>query len=53
MSTSRFVIVDDYHSWPACQRAVDEFRRDRSISAPMQRIDWTAAYWRLAPGLAT
>ncbi len=47
VSPGGFVIVDDYHSWPACRRAVDEFRATHRVTAPMQRIDWTGAFWRL------
>lgn len=49
VSPGGFVIVDDYHSWPACQRAVDEFRTEQGIRAPLQTIDWTGAFWRV-PG---
>ena len=47
VSPGGFVIVDDYHSWPACKRAVDEFRNEQGITSPMQTIDWTGAYWRV------
>jgi len=47
VSPGGFVIVDDYHSWPACKRAVDEFRTEQGITAPLQTIDWTGAYWRV------
>lgn len=47
VSLGGFVIVDDYHSWPACRRAVDEFRQSHGISAPLQTVDWTATYWRV------
>jgi O-methyltransferase len=42
-----FVIVDDYYAWAGCQRAVDEFRQQRKIDAPLEKIDWTGAYWRV------
>ncbi len=51
MSEGGFVIVDDYHSWPACKKAVDEFRARHGISAPMQDIDWTGAFWRVERAL--
>lgn len=41
-----FVIVDDYHCIPQCARAVEEFRRLHNITGPLERIDWTAVYWR-------
>lgn len=43
-----FVIVDDYHAFPPCRQAVDEFRAARGIVAPLIRIDWTAVFWRRA-----
>lgn len=41
-----FVIVDDYHVFPNCRRAVDEFRAERNVADPLVRIDWTAVFWR-------
>jgi O-methyltransferase len=41
-----FVIVDDYHAFAPCRRAVDEFRAERDIADPVVRIDWTAIFWR-------
>lgn len=41
-----FVIIDDYHVFPNCRRAVDEFRAERGIADPLIRIDWTAVFWR-------
>lgn len=41
-----FVIVDDYHGVPLTRRAVDDYRRERGIEAPMIDVDWTCAYWR-------
>jgi cephalosporin hydroxylase len=40
-----FVIVDGYgdERWAA---AVDEFRSERGIAEPLERIDWSAALWR-------
>jgi O-methyltransferase len=40
------VIVDDYGGLKACRRAVDTFREQRSITAPLQRINWTEVWWR-------
>jgi O-methyltransferase len=42
-----FVIVDDYHAWEGCRKAVDEFRSARGIVAPLVQVDWTAVYWRV------
>lgn len=41
-----FVIVDDYHVFPPCKAAVDEFRAAEGITEPLVRIDWTAIFWR-------
>ncbi len=48
LSAGGFVIVDDYYSWPACRRAVDEFRAEHKLSETVQTIDWSGAYWRKA-----
>jgi len=39
------VVVDDYFE-PACQAAVDEFRRRRQIPEVLERVDWAAVTWR-------
>jgi hypothetical protein len=46
VSPGGFVIVDDYFSWPACRRAVDEYRTEHGLHEPVQTIDWTGAFWR-------
>jgi O-methyltransferase len=46
-----FVIVDDYFALPPCRAAVDDYRAQRRIEEPIERIDWNSAYWRRAgPG---
>ena len=40
------VIVDDYGGIKTCRRAVDAFREQRGITAPLQRINWTEVWWR-------
>jgi O-methyltransferase len=47
VSPGGFVIVDDYFSWSGCRKAVDEFRQERGITAPMQQVDWTGAFWQV------
>lgn len=44
------MIVDDYHCMIQCRRAVDDFRAARKVEQPLERIDWTAVYWRKEPG---
>jgi O-methyltransferase len=46
VSSGGFVIVDDYQVIPACSQAIDDFRRDREITAPIVPIDSDAVYWR-------
>lgn len=41
-----FIIVDDYHSCPPCQRAIDDFRAARNISDSLVRIDDQSVFWR-------
>lgn len=44
-----FVIVDDYGIWRGCRAAVDEFRVDHVIDAPLQPIEdgCGAVFWRV------
>lgn len=46
LSPGGFVIVDDYHSWPGCRRAIDDYRRHEAISEPIESVDEHAIYWR-------
>lgn len=46
VSTHGFVIVDDYHDWPPCRQAVDEFRTRNGILDPIQEIDGRGVFWR-------
>lgn len=43
-----YVIVDDYVSLEECHQAVDDFRREQGIEAPLERVDWNSARWRRA-----
>lgn len=45
LSPGGFVIVDDY-SIPACKQAVHDFRNQRGIDDPIEKIDWTGVFWR-------
>jgi O-methyltransferase len=42
-----FVLVDDYGDFAPCRKAIDEFRAQRSIDAPIVKVDWTGVYWRV------
>src|SRR4051812_16548955 len=46
VSPGGYVIIDDYHAFRPCRKAVDEFRNARGIAAPLMQIDWTAVYWQ-------
>lgn len=46
VSPGGYVIVDDYHSWPACRKAVTDFRDKNAIKSEIKTIDWTGAYWK-------
>lgn len=54
LSPGGFCIIDDY-GLAGCRQAVDEFRENNHITAPLHRIDWTGVYWRkpLGTGLQT
>lgn len=40
-----FVLVDDF-ALASCRQAVEDFRRERGIDDPIERVDWTGVYWR-------
>jgi O-methyltransferase len=46
LSVGGYLIVDDYHCFDACRRAVDEYRDLCCISEPLRVIDWAGVYWR-------
>jgi O-methyltransferase len=46
LSAGGYVVVDDYGALEACQRAVDDFRRQEGIDDPIETVDWTGARWR-------
>lgn len=46
VSHGGFIIVDDYHSWLTCRRAIDEFRARHEIREPIEEIDGSGVYWR-------
>ena len=41
-----FVIVDDYHHWTGCHRAVDEFLQRRNEHPRITTIDKDGVFWR-------
>ncbi len=46
LSVGGYLIVDDYGTWEACRRAIDDYRRREGISEPIQEIDGEGVYWR-------
>lgn len=47
VSKGGFVIVDDYYSWPSCERAVTDFLAINSLKPEIRAIDWSGAYWKV------
>ncbi len=56
LSAGGYVIIDDYLLIKEVKVAVEEFREQRGITAPIQGIDWVGVRWRKEeepdPGLA-
>jgi O-methyltransferase len=48
VSRGGYVIVDDYGALQSCREAVEDFRRDRSVSEPLLPIDWTGVMWQVS-----
>jgi O-methyltransferase len=46
LSVGGHLVLDDYGSFEGCRRAVDEFRSEHGIGAPIERIDFTGVRWR-------
>jgi O-methyltransferase len=41
-----YLIVDDYLPLDQCREAVDDFRREHGITAPIEHVDWSCVRWR-------
>lgn len=48
ISVGGFVIIDDYGEdlWTECRRAVDEYRQEHDIRAPLIQVDSKCSYWQ-------
>ncbi|MCB1013088.1 MAG: TylF/MycF/NovP-related O-methyltransferase [Microthrixaceae bacterium] len=46
VSPGGFVIVDDYGGWEPCRAAVNDYRAEHGIVAPIHSVDWTGAWWQ-------
>lgn len=45
VSENGSIIIDDYHHWEGCRRAVDEFLASRKVNATLIPIDEEAVYF--------
>jgi O-methyltransferase len=50
LSPGGFLIIDDYGVVNACRRAVQDYRAEHNIDAPINWIDRTGVWWRRPPG---
>jgi len=44
--TGGFISIDDYGHWPGCRKAVDEFFQARQLPYVLQKVDYTAHWFR-------
>jgi len=49
VSDGGFVLLDDYGFLPATRQAVDDYRREHSISHRLVDVDGNSAFWRVMP----
>jgi Macrocin-O-methyltransferase (TylF) len=52
LSIGGHLIVDDYGALEVCRQAVEDFRRERGVSEPLEQVDWTCVRWRKETDLA-
>jgi hypothetical protein len=48
LSPGGYLIIDDYGAFPACKKAVHDYREAHQVNEEIDRIDWTGVYWRKA-----
>jgi hypothetical protein len=46
LSAGGYVILDDYGLIKECRAAVEDFRRENGITAPIVKADWNGIRWR-------
>jgi O-methyltransferase len=46
LSSGGYIIIDDYGAIQNCKQAVDDYRAEHNIVAPIVTVDWTGVYWR-------
>jgi O-methyltransferase len=44
VSSSGYVIVDDYGAVAGCKQAVDDYRQQNDLIEPLMKIDWSGVY---------
>ena len=46
LSQGGYCIIDDYYAQSGQRQAVNEYRSANGIAEPIEKIDWTGAFWR-------
>jgi O-methyltransferase len=46
LSAGGYLIIDDYGLIKECRWAVDDYRREHGITAPIEKVDWNGVRWR-------
>jgi O-methyltransferase len=46
LSEGGYLVIDDYGAYEECRKAVEEFRAEHDIGAPIEAVDWTCVRWR-------
>jgi hypothetical protein len=47
VSKGGYVIIDDFHSWPSCRKAVTDFLSQNGVKPQIKTIDWSGAYFKV------
>jgi O-methyltransferase len=47
ISAGGYIIVDDYHAWESCKRAVTDFLNQRGLRPQIREIDGVGVYWQV------
>ncbi len=50
LSVGGYVIVDDYHDYAACARAINDYRAAHASDEALETIDGTGVYWQKLSG---
>jgi O-methyltransferase len=49
LSPGGYCIVDDYHAFDDCKRAIEEYRQQHGVQELIQEIDNMGVFWQKAP----